>query len=108
MGIALHDEGEDQAQDGQGLDHGEAHEEHGLQDALGLGLAGHMAMMVAAGLTAYLATEVGGIVGIGGSVFGIVLGLFIYFLELLIQVLQAYIFTLLFAVYVQGALQEGH
>ena len=70
--------------------------------------AGHMAMMVAAGLTAYLATEVGGIVGIGGSVFGIVLGLFIYFLELLIQVLQAYIFTLLFAVYVQGALQEGH
>ncbi|HBH56051.1 MAG TPA: F0F1 ATP synthase subunit A, partial [Kocuria sp.] len=26
----------------------------------------------------------------------------------LIQVLQAYIFTLLFAVYVQGALQEGH
>ena len=70
--------------------------------------AGHMAMMVAAGLTAYLATEVGGIVGIGGSVFGIVLGLFIYFLEVLIQILQAYIFTLLFAVYVQGALQEGH
>ena len=70
--------------------------------------AGHMAMMVAAALTAFLATEVGGVLGIGGSFFGIVLGIFIYFLEVLIQVLQAYIFTLLFAVYVQGALQEGH
>ena len=32
----------------------------------------------------------------------------ILFLELFIGALQAYIFTLLFAVYVQGALQEGH
>lgn len=39
---------------------------------------------------------------------GVILGLFIYFLEVLIQILQAYIFTLLFAVYVQGSLQEGH
>ncbi|CAL8898528.1 ATP synthase subunit a [Kocuria varians] len=70
--------------------------------------AGHMAIMVAAALTAFLATQVGGVLGIGGSIFGIILGLFIYFLEVLIQVLQAYIFTLLFAVYVQGALQEGH
>ncbi|GAA2108658.1 F0F1 ATP synthase subunit A [Kocuria atrinae] len=70
--------------------------------------AGHMAIMVAAGFTAYLATGVGGALGIGGSVFGVILGLFIYFLEVLIQILQAYIFTLLFAVYVQGSLQEGH
>jgi len=70
--------------------------------------AGHMAIMVAAAFMAYLATEVGGALGIGGSIFGLVLGLFIYFLEVLIQILQAYIFTLLFAVYVQGALQEGH
>lgn len=70
--------------------------------------AGHMAIMVAAGFTAYLATGVGGALGIGGSIFGVILGLFIYFLEVLIQILQAYIFTLLFAVYVQGSLQEGH
>jgi F-type H+-transporting ATPase subunit a len=68
---------------------------------------GHFAIMVAASLTAFLATEVGGL-GAVSSVLGVVLGLFIYFLEVLIQVLQAYIFTLLFAVYVQGALQEGH
>jgi F-type H+-transporting ATPase subunit a len=68
---------------------------------------GHFAIMVAASLTAYMATELSGL-GAVSSVLGVVLGLFIYFLEVLIQVLQAYIFTLLFAVYVQGALQEGH
>lgn len=68
--------------------------------------AGHLALMVAASMTAYLITN-GGLLSIVsvGSTF---LGVFIYFLEILIQVLQAYIFTLLFAVYVQGALQEGH
>lgn len=68
--------------------------------------AGHLALMVAASMTAYLITE-GGLLSIV-SVGSTVLGIFIYFLEILIQVLQAYIFTLLFAVYVQGALQEGH
>ena len=53
---------------------------------------------------AYLATEVGGVLGIGGSVFGLVLGLFIYFLEVLIQILQAYIFSLLTAVYIEQSL----
>ena len=68
--------------------------------------AGHLALMVAASMTAYLITN-GGLLSIV-SVGSTVLGVFIYFLEILIQVLQAYIFTLLFAVYVQGALQEGH
>ena len=70
--------------------------------------AGHMAIMVAAAFTSYLAVELGGAVGVGTSILGVGLGIFIYFLEVLIQILQAYIFTLLFAVYVQGALQEGH
>lgn len=69
--------------------------------------AGHMAIAVAAAMTAFLITEMGAI-GAATSVLSVVLGVFIYFLEVLIQVLQAYIFALLFAVYVQGALQEGH
>lgn len=68
--------------------------------------AGHLALMVAASMTAFLLTN-GGLLSVV-SVGSTVLGVFIYFLEILIQVLQAYIFTLLFAVYVQGALQEGH
>lgn len=68
--------------------------------------AGHLALMVAASMTGYLLSQASAIsvVALGSTV----LGVFIYFLEILIQVLQAYIFTLLFAVYVQGALQEGH
>lgn len=70
--------------------------------------AGHMAIMVAAGLLGFLISDVGGIGGYLGGAGALFLGIFIYFLEILIQVLQAYIFTLLFAVYVDGALQEGH
>ncbi len=69
--------------------------------------AGHLALMVTASMTAYLLTSMG-VLGAATSVLSTILALFIYFLEVLIQVLQAYIFTLLFAIYVQGALQEGH
>lgn len=69
--------------------------------------AGHMAIMVAASLTAFLVTEVGGI-GIVASLFSGVFGIFLFFLELLIQAIQAYVFTLLFAVYLQGAVAEAH
>ncbi|WP_144792209.1 F0F1 ATP synthase subunit A [Kocuria palustris] len=70
--------------------------------------AGHMAIMVAAALMGHLFSNVGGFGGALGGIGSLLLGVFIYFLELLIQVLQAYIFTLLFAVYVDGALKEGH
>lgn len=70
--------------------------------------AGHMAIMVAAGLLGFLISDVGGIGGFLGGGAVILLGTFVYFLEIMIQVLQAYIFTLLFAVYVDGALKEGH
>ena len=69
--------------------------------------AGHMAIMVSAGLMSHLFVNVGGF-GFLGGLGALVLGIFIFFLEVLIQVLQAYIFVLLFAVYVDGALKEGH
>ena len=36
------------------------------------------------------------------------LGIFLFFLELMIQCIQAYVFTLLLAVYLQGSVSEGH
>lgn len=69
--------------------------------------AGHMAMMVAASLMAFLVVEVGGF-GYVASLFAGVFGLFLFFLELLIQVIQAYVFALLLAVYLQGAVAEAH
>jgi F-type H+-transporting ATPase subunit a len=69
--------------------------------------AGHLAIMVAAGLTAFLISDMGGI-GYGVSIFSGIFGIFLFFLELLIQVIQAYVFTLLFAVYLQGAVAEAH
>jgi len=68
---------------------------------------GHMAMMVAASLTQFLVMGVGGAAALGGIASG-ALGLFLYFLELMIQVIQAYVFTLLLAVYLQGSVSEGH
>ncbi|WP_237199506.1 F0F1 ATP synthase subunit A [Rothia nasimurium] len=68
---------------------------------------GHLAIMVAASLTQYLIVEAGGIAAIA-SVGSGALGLFLYFLELMIQVIQAYVFTLLLAVYLQGSVSEGH
>jgi F-type H+-transporting ATPase subunit a len=37
-----------------------------------------------------------------------ILAILVSFLELLVQVLQAYVFTLLTAMYVSGALSEEH
>ena len=51
--------------------------------------------------------SVGGAAALGGIASG-ALGLFLYFLELMIQVIQAYVFTLLLAVYLQGSVSEGH
>jgi len=62
---------------------------------------------VAASLTQFLVMSVGGAAALGGIASG-ALGLFLYFLELMIQVIQAYVFTLLLAVYLQGSVSEGH
>lgn len=68
---------------------------------------GHLAIMVAASLTQYLITEAGGIAAFA-SVGSIALGIFLFFLEVMIQAIQAYVFTLLLAVYLQGSVSEGH
>ncbi|WP_373868228.1 F0F1 ATP synthase subunit A [Rothia aerolata] len=69
---------------------------------------GHMAMMVAAALMSHLAVTVGGLGGWLGSLAPLALGIFLFFLELMIQCIQAYIFALLLAVYLQGSVSEGH
>ena len=68
---------------------------------------GHMAMMVAASLAQYMIDSMGG-VGYAAAIAPGALGMFLYFLELMIQVIQAYVFALLLAVYMQGSVSEGH
>lgn len=68
---------------------------------------GHLALMVAASLTQYLIMEAGGVAALASIGSG-ALGIFLYFLELMIQCIQAYVFTLLLAVYLQGSVSEGH
>ncbi|MFT4147186.1 MAG: F0F1 ATP synthase subunit A [Micrococcaceae bacterium] len=70
--------------------------------------AGHLIIMVFAAGAKFLITEVGGIFGWTGGLVSIILGVLLYFLEALIMVLQAYVFTLLLAIYIQGALSDEH
>lgn len=69
--------------------------------------AGHLALMIAAYMLGFLLTE-GGVGGWLTAPFAAVFALFLYFLELMIQAIQAYVFTLLFAVYIQGSVAEAH
>lgn len=65
-------------------------------------LAGHMIVLIAGYALEFLATQDNLLVQ-GSSI--LVIGMYIplYFLELLIMVLQAYVFTLLTAIYIEGA-----
>ena len=47
-------------------------------------------------------------VGIGVSIPSIAFAIFLYFLELLVAVLQAYIFTILSALFISDAIVEPH
>jgi ATP synthase subunit 6 len=69
--------------------------------------AGHLLAILFATGGLYLIREVGGIGYIAGPL-AWVLAIAITFLELLVQFLQAYVFTLLNAMYLQGALAEEH
>lgn len=69
--------------------------------------AGHLALMIASYMLGFLLTE-GGLAGWLTAPFALVFGLFLYFLEVMIQVIQAYVFTLLFSVYIQGAVADAH
>src|SRR3974390_2591267 len=70
-------------------------------------LAGHITLKVFAGFVALLGTSLGAIGWIGG---GLPLGptVAIYALEILVAVLQAYVFAILTCIYLNDALHPGH
>ncbi|MDN5744713.1 MAG: F0F1 ATP synthase subunit A [Nocardioidaceae bacterium] len=69
--------------------------------------AGHILLVLFATGGLYLIQEVGGIGYVAGPL-AWVLAILVSFLEVLVQVLQAYVFTLLNAMYIQGALADEH
>jgi len=69
--------------------------------------AGHLLVMLFATGGLYLIQHVGGVGYVAGPVAWI-LAIAIVFLELLVQFLQAYVFTLLNAMYIAGALADEH
>lgn len=69
--------------------------------------AGHLLLMLFATGGLYLIEHVGGIGYVAGPL-AWVMAIAISFLELLVQFLQAYVFTLLNAMYIQGALADEH
>ncbi|MFI0898027.1 F0F1 ATP synthase subunit A [Streptomyces sp. NPDC020983] len=67
--------------------------------------AGHMLIVMFSVASWYLLTPTW-LTAVSGGSFG--LAVFMTAFEVLIQFLQAYIFTLLASIYIQGALEEGH
>ena len=70
--------------------------------------AGHLLLILFATGGLYLVTEYGGAVGIVSGAAAWILAIAISFLEMLVQFLQAYVFVLLNAMYIQGALADEH
>ena len=70
--------------------------------------AGHLLLILFATGGLYLISEYGGAIGAVSGVMAWVLAIAISFLEMLVQFLQAYVFTLLNAMYIQGALADEH
>jgi F-type H+-transporting ATPase subunit a len=72
-------------------------------------LAGHLMMLSMVGLIFILAAVLKSMAaGLGISVFSVLLGLFVMALETLVAALQAYIFTMLSAVFLGVAMEESH
>ncbi|HEY4557451.1 MAG TPA: F0F1 ATP synthase subunit A [Enteractinococcus sp.] len=67
-------------------------------------LAGHMIVMLAGSGAEYLITQTDSLLNAGLGVAVVIGSVALYFLELLIMVLQAFVFTLLTALYIQGAI----
>ncbi len=68
--------------------------------------AGHIVLMSLVGLIFFFAQEMGEVVGWGVAPISVLFSVFIYLLELLVAFLQAYIFTMLSAVFVGLALGD--
>lgn len=67
-------------------------------------LAGHMIVMLAGSGAEYLITQTDSIFNAGLGILVIIGSVALYFFELLIMVLQAYVFVLLTSLYIQGAI----
>jgi F-type H+-transporting ATPase subunit a len=70
-------------------------------------LAGHIALKVFAGFVALLGVSLGAIGWIGG-IAPLALTIAIYALEILVAVLQAYVFAILTCIYLNDAIHPGH
>ena len=70
-------------------------------------LSGHLIIMLAGAGTSFLLLEAEGLLKPLGAL-TLVGGVAMFLFEVLIQVLQAYVFTLLTAIYIQGSLAEEH
>lgn len=70
--------------------------------------AGHLLLILFATGGLYLVSDYGGALGIVSGVVAWILAIAISFLEMLIQFLQAYVFVLLNAMYIQGSLADEH
>ncbi|HIN42341.1 MAG TPA: ATP synthase F0 subunit A, partial [Flavobacteriales bacterium] len=70
--------------------------------------AGHIIILSFVSLIFIFNQNYGGVAGIGMGVFSTLFMIFMYFLELLVAFLQAYVFTLLAAIYFADATQEPH
>ncbi len=68
--------------------------------------AGHIVLLSLVGLIFFFAQEMGEVVGWGVAPISVLFSVFIYLLELLVAFLQAYIFTMLSAVFVGLALGD--
>lgn len=71
-------------------------------------VAGHMVMLNIIGLIFLFTAGFGAAVGWGASVFSVAFSLFIYALELLVAFIQAYVFTILSALFIGMAIVEHH
>ena len=70
--------------------------------------AGHIIILSFVSLIFIFNNSYGAAGGIGIGVFSTLFMIFMYFLELLVAFLQAYVFTLLAAIYFSEATQESH
>jgi len=70
--------------------------------------AGHLLLLVFSLGGEYLLLHYGGVVGVAGGLLSFLMAILISFLEMLIMFLQAYVFTLLTAMYVGLAVAEEH
>lgn len=70
--------------------------------------AGHLLLILFATGGLYLVSDYGGVLGVTSGIVAWILAIAISFLEMLIQFLQAYVFVLLNAMYIQGSLSDEH